>query len=62
MNFAFASWQGQENGKMFCSEFVARFYKKMGLPLFSEIADCDAISPGLLTYSIRVKPVWFHKV
>jgi len=60
-NFIWAKWQGRENGKMFCSEFVARFFKKMGVPLFSDETDSDAVSPGMIPYSQMVKPVWKRK-
>jgi hypothetical protein len=59
LNFTFSNFMRDvDNKRMFCSEFVTRFFKKCGYPLFSNDADCDHISPGLLPYSPRVFPVW----
>ena len=58
LSFAFAKFQGRTNHKMFCSEFVARFFAKLGRPLFSPITDADAVSPGMIPYSPFVKEVW----
>lgn len=60
LSFAWAKFQGRQNDKMFCSEFVARFFAKIGKPLFSDITDADAVSPGMIPYSPFVKPVWIH--
>jgi uncharacterized protein YycO len=43
--FASAKFQGKENGKMFCSEFAARFLRAGGLDPFNG-ADADAIAPS----------------
>lgn len=58
LSFAWAKFQGRQNDKMFCSEFVCRFFKKIGKALFSDATDCDAVSPGLIPYSPFVKPIW----
>ena len=61
MSFTFASMQGKDNGKMFCSEFVMRFVRACGVELFSRYTDADAVSPGLLFYSPVVDDVWVRK-
>jgi len=61
LSFVWAKWQGRENGKMFCSEFVVRFFKKMGVLLFSEETDADAVSPGMIPYSQKVRAIWKRK-
>jgi hypothetical protein len=60
-SFIWAKWQGRENGKMFCSEFVVRFFRKMGVALFSAETDADAVSPGMIPYSQSVKNIWKRK-
>lgn len=61
LSFAWAQFQGRENGKMFCSEFVTRFCRAGGVNLFSAETDADAVSPGLIPYSEEVFPVWIRK-
>lgn len=61
LSFAFAQFQGRENGKMFCSEFVMRFMRACGVELFARDTDADAVSPGMLIYSPRVTEVWVRK-
>lgn len=60
LSFTFAKFQGRNSGKMFCSEFVMRFYRHAGLELFSPITDADAVSPGMLPYSLELKPLWLR--
>lgn len=60
LSFALASFQGRANNKMFCSEFVARFFAKIGSPLFAVDMDADAVSPGMIPYSHAVHAVWIH--
>lgn len=43
--FASAKFQGRENGKMFCSEFAARYLRHGGVDAFRG-ADADAIAPS----------------
>lgn len=43
--FTSARWQGKNNGKMFCSEFLVRFLRWCGVDPFPD-ADADAIAPG----------------
>lgn len=61
LSFAWARFQGRENGKMFCSEFATRFLRAGGVELFSPDTDADAVSPGLMTYSEELFPVWIRK-
>ena len=61
LSFAWARFQGRDNHKMFCSEFVMRFMRACGVYLFAVTTDSDAVSPGLLTYSPRLKAVWLRK-
>ncbi len=61
LNFWWAKFQGRANNKMFCSEFIVRFFARCGVHLFSEETDADAISPGSLPYSPRLFPVWVRK-
>lgn len=56
--FWFARLQGSKNRKMFCSEFVVRYLHECGVDIFSEEADADSISPGMITYSKELKRVW----
>ena len=60
LSFSFAQFQGRENNKMFCSEFVARFFAKISAPLFSTVTDADAVSPGMIPYSPRVYSIWIR--
>lgn len=57
LSFTWAKFQGRENRKMFCSEFVVRFFRMCGVWLFSKITDADAVSPGMIPYSPRVTPL-----
>jgi hypothetical protein len=43
--FFSAKWQGKENGRMFCSEFCARYLRAGGVDPFGG-ADADAIAPS----------------
>lgn len=54
LNFWFAKWQGRDNHKMFCSEFVVRWFREAHYPLFPRSVDADGISPGALEHSTRV--------
>lgn len=60
LSFKFAKLQGRNNGKMFCSEFAHRFFKKISYHLFAEDMDSDAVSPGMIPYSARVFPLWLR--
>src|SRR5687768_12687953 len=60
LSFAFAKFQGRQNNLMFCSEFVCRFFKKLGNGLFSDDTDCDAVSPGMIPYSLKVRKLWLR--
>lgn len=55
LNFWWAKWKGRKNKRMFCSEFVLRFYRAAGLPLFPITVDADGISPGELELSLYVE-------
>lgn len=61
LSFAWAKYQGRENGKMFCSEFLMRFMRACGVDLFSRETDADAVSPGMVPYSDKVDPVWVRE-
>lgn len=39
------------NGKMFCSEFLTRFYRAGGYDPFNEYLDADAVAPCNFLYS-----------
>lgn len=56
--FWFARLQGSKNRKMFCSEFVIRYMRACHVYIFSDEADADAVSPGMITFSNDVKRVW----
>lgn len=60
LSFAFARFQGRTNNKMFCSEFVVRFFAKLNCPLFADDTDADAVSPGLIPYSAALFKVWIR--
>jgi hypothetical protein len=60
LSFSWAKFQGRENHKMFCSEFVVRFFEACGVPLFAADVDADAVSPGLITYSPKLFAVWLR--
>lgn len=44
--FFAARWQGRENRRMFCSEFLTRFQRAGGIEPFTPDTDADAIAPG----------------
>jgi len=44
LNFMYARVVGKRNGRMFCSEFAARFLRAGGLDVFGDM-DADTISP-----------------
>lgn len=54
-NFWIAKWQGRENRRMFCSEFVVRWFREAHHALFPQEVDADGVSPGDLKLSTRVK-------
>lgn len=56
--FWFARWQGAKNRKMFCSEFVVRFFVEAELPLFASETDADSVSPGMIPLSGNLRKVW----
>lgn len=37
---------GENNGKMFCSEFLTRAYRALGAKVFGDVEDADAVAPG----------------
>jgi hypothetical protein len=45
LSFTSAKFQGKENGKMFCSEFAARFLRSGGIDPFLG-CDADAVAPS----------------
>lgn len=55
LNFYVAKWQGRENNKMFCSEFLVRVFREFDYPLFPETVDADGISPSDLPLSDKVR-------
>ena len=54
LNFYFAKWQGKENHRMFCSEFVVRVFRAFNYPLFPNTVDADAVHPSALPLSTQV--------
>lgn len=60
LSFTWAKFQGRNSNKMFCSEFVTRWYRFAGVDLFASDVDADAVSPGLITYSNKLHPVWIR--
>lgn len=54
-NFWIAKWQGHENNRMFCSEFIVRWFREAEHALFPKEVDADGVSPGDLKLSTRVK-------
>lgn len=61
LSFVWAKWQGRENNRMFCSEFVMRLFREMGIALFSAETDADAVSPGMFPYSTITRLIWKRK-
>lgn len=57
-SFYNAKRQGSKKPEMFCSEFVARYFKKSGYQLF--FGDSDSISPGMLWTNPLLKTFWAH--
>ena len=55
LNFYIARWQGRENGRMFCSEFLVRLFREFGCPLFPIEVDADSIAPKDLPHSNMVR-------
>lgn len=53
-NFWWAKWKGQNNNRMFCSEFVVRFFRSAELPLFPRTVDADGVNPGELELSTQL--------
>ena len=58
MATVFAKWQGRDNGKMFCSEFLVRVFRALAAPLFPTDVDADGVAPGDVPKSSRVLRVW----
>lgn len=56
--FFAAKWQGKENGKMFCSEFLVRWLRAGGLEPFTPITDADAVAPGEFLKSPLFLVIW----
>lgn len=55
--FASAKFQGRDNNRMFCSEFLARFIRRCGLNIFNGY-DADGIAPGEFLKSDLLERVW----
>ena len=56
--FVFAQLQGGDNGKQFCSEVIARIFKKGGYPLLHPRVDADAYAPSSFKTSPLVDYIW----
>jgi hypothetical protein len=54
LNFYIAKWQGRENDRMFCSEYVCRQFRAFNYPLFPRSVDCDSIHPSAIEHSTKV--------
>lgn len=57
VSFTSAKWQGRENGKMFCSEFLTRWLRKGGIDPFNGY-DADGIAPGEFCKSPMFRTIW----
>lgn len=55
LNFYIAKWQGGENKKMFCSEFIVRVFRAFEAPLFDYHVDADGVAPCDIPHSSYVK-------
>lgn len=53
----FKSVGGGNNGKMFCSEFLTRAYRALGVPVFNPDEDADAVAPFEFLVSPNLTPV-----
>ena len=51
LNFYIAKWQGRENNRMFCSEFIVRLFRVLGCALFPLWVDADGIAPSDLPHT-----------
>lgn len=58
LSFYIASYQGRENGKMFCSEFVRRFLREGGCEMFRPDVDSDCIAPSEFLKSPNGRLIW----
>lgn len=56
--FFFAQLQGGDNGKQFCSEVIARLFKKGDAPLLHPRIDADAYAPSSFKTSPLVDYIW----
>ena len=54
LNFYIAKWQGKENRRMFCSEFIVRLFRAFNFPLFPPTVDADGVHPSMLPLSTQV--------
>lgn len=57
LRFIFTHEIGHNPNKQFCSEFVVRAYRAMGIDAVSPAEDADAVSPGMLLASPHLMPV-----
>lgn len=58
LSFFLAQWQGADNGRQFCSEVIARIFKKDDFPLLAARLDCDAYAPASFLKSPLVDIFW----
>ena len=56
--FFFARAQGVDNGAQFCSEVLARVFKKAGQALLHPRMDCDTYAPGSFLLSPGCDIIW----
>jgi hypothetical protein len=55
--FTSAKYQGNDNKRMFCSEFTTRYYRAGGFDPFNGY-DADGIAPGEFAKCPRFKVLW----
>lgn len=60
LSFTSAKYQGQENGKMFCSEFATRYLRAGNVDPFAGY-DADGIAPGEFLKSVALRTIWRKK-
>lgn len=53
----FKSTGGGNNGKMFCSEFLTRAYRALGVTVFNPDEDADAVAPFEFLVSPALTPI-----
>lgn len=57
LSFTLARFQGKDNGKMFCSEFLTRWLRRAGVECFPN-RDADAVPPDAFLWTPRLELLW----